>query len=113
MTTTKQIVQVAKDFFSEASSLILKNYLAPIIAIPILGNVVSKLIDFFIAKISDGLELLGYFKYVDFRTTEQGKTYFDSKVKGYQVELSGTLEEKQKAEDEIKKTFEAFAKFNS
>jgi len=113
MATTKQLVQVAKDLFIDTSKAILKSYLSSIIAIPIVGTIVNSLIDFFVGKIADGLEVASFFVYTDVRVTAEGRAYFDAKIKGYEVELNGTPEQKKAAEDAIKTAFYNLAHFNS
>jgi hypothetical protein len=116
MTTTAQIVKVAKDLFEATIKKAATAYITgimPFFAIPVLSTFLSKVLDLIIGKASDSLEMAGFFVYTDIRTSRQGKAYFDAKIKGYELELTGTPEQKKAAEDEIKKAFIAFASFTS
>ena len=113
MITTKQIVEVGKSYLGSLAKAILKQWAAPVLAVPFVGSIANLAINKGVDALMNGLELAGYFVYVDIRTSAQGKAYFDAKIKGYEIEKNGTPEEKKAAEDEIKRTFEAFAKFNS
>lgn len=74
-----------------------------------LGFVVGKILFIAIKE----TEMGAFFLYTDFRTSSQGRAFFE-KAKRHQVQLSaGSLEDREKAEAELIDAFRSFVKFSA
>jgi hypothetical protein len=85
----------------------------PILGTPLLKAilqwVVSKILGIAILK----TELGAFFLYIDFRTSAQGRAFFDAAMKNKLVQEKGTEEEKMNAEKAVIDSFRALVKFTS
>ena len=114
--TTEELVKINKDYFKSIVSTGAKTALLayfPFLAVAPGPYLVDLFLDWLTTKLADILEQSAYFIYTDLRLSTQGKNYVEAKLKGYQAELSGNLESIKNAQEEIKKAFRIFGKFNT
>ena len=81
----------------------------PFIAEPIMYKLVETLVYEMMTKVVNGGELAIFFQYTDFRVNQQGNAFVQAALKNHQAQLSGTEEEKQRAETELIDRFAEFA----
>jgi hypothetical protein len=85
----------------------------PIMGTPILKAiaqwVVSKILNIAILK----TELGAFFLYIDFRTSAQGRAFFDAAIKNKLAQKSGSEQEKRDAEKAVIDSFRALVKFSN
>lgn len=58
-------------------------------------------------------EFAVFFTYIDLRVDAQGKDFSEAAMKNYQVQQTGTAEEKAQAEKELINSFKNFVKLNT
>lgn len=77
----------------------------------------NQILVFFLTKIAEivvwNSELGIFFKYVDFRTDAQGKSFHNALIKNNNAQMNGSEDEKRIAEEELKKTFRSLVKLTS
>lgn len=78
---------------------------------------IAPVLNFFISKIVNiivwNTEVGAYFKYIDFRVDKQGKEYFQALVTNFNLQSTGTGQEKKDAEEKLKLAFRNLVKFTS
>jgi len=107
--TTDDLVKINKDYFTKLSQAAAKTAVftaIPYLNIPPINFIISKLIDWIVSKIADGLEIATFFIYVDLRVNTQGRDYV---LAANEAEKLQTEESRKKADEAFKK----FAHFNS
>lgn len=112
---TEDLVRIGKDYFKEIATQGAKAALVsyfPFLAVPPMVQLLDMFLKWLIGAIADHLENAAFFTYTDFRVSQEGKRYVQAKLKGYQAEINGSIEEINRTKDEIKAAFRAFAKFN-
>lgn len=86
---------------------------APFLALrvvnPVVGYVVSKILEIAIRETEFG----AFYLYIDFRTSKQGRDFFESALKNQEIQNSGTPEEKANAEANLMARFRAFVRFTN
>lgn len=117
MVTTKQLVEIAKDYYIKSFTVAAKAAIvvyAPFLSSGVLGFLTDKFILWLARSSAEKMEIHGYFLYVDIRTSAQGNDYFRAIQKLDELSQSGITGIKlEEAKENVKKTFEIFAKFSS
>lgn len=85
----------------------------PFLRWPIISFVVKAGIKKLLSDVTDGGEFLAFAKYIDVRTTAQGKDFAAAAFANYNAQLTGTQWEKDRAEKELRLRFASFAKLTS
>lgn len=78
-----------------------------------LGYLTKLVVEKVMLAIVDEGELLIFFKFIDFRTSKQGREFHDALVKNQETQKNGTSEEKQNAENNLKDTFRELVKLTN
>ena len=117
MVTTKQLVEIAKDYYIKSFTVAAKAAIvvyAPFLSSGVLGFLTDKFILWLAKSSAEKMEIQGYFLYIDIRTSSQGNDYFNAIRKLNDLSQSGIAgPQLEEAKENVKKTFEIFAKFNS
>lgn len=77
-------------------------------AAPLLSILVEKILTIAVNSTETGI----FFMYVDFRVSQQSRDFSKAALENYQIQISGTQEEKNEAEKKLIKTFDDFVKFS-
>jgi hypothetical protein len=85
---------------------------------PVLGNPFFKTIAEWFVKQILGIAILktelgAFFLYIDFRTSAQGRAFFDAAIKNQLVQKNGTEWEKKNAEKAVIDSFRTLVKFTT
>lgn len=85
---------------------------------PVLGTPFFKTItEWFVTRILNiaiiKTELGAFFLYIDFRTSAQGRAFFDAAIKNKLVQKNGTEREKKDAEKAVIDSFRTLVRFTS
>lgn len=113
---TEDLIRIGKDYFKTVAVEGIKVSAVasfPFLASPPFYQFMDAFLNWLIEKIADILEERSFFLYTDFRTSAQGKAFVDAKMKGLKAELEGRVDDLKKAQEEIKRTFRTFARFDS
>lgn len=78
-----------------------------------LGPLGNKIVEEIMEILIRESEFAIFFKYIDLRVDSQSKDFSDAAVRNYHAQMSGTPEEKAKAEAELIQAFKNFAKLNT
>lgn len=81
----------------------------PVLAHPFLRAVLNQFIDELMNFIVDGAETGVFFRYIDVRSTRQGRDFESSAFRNAVAQMSGTPEEKANAKKDLLEKFYAFA----
>lgn len=73
---------------------------------PLIKLVLERILKIFIYK----TELAMFFKFVDLRTSEQGRAFSEALINNHKVQEHGSEEEKKIAEENLKNTFDNLVK---
>lgn len=113
--TTEDLIRINREYFCNLVSQGLKTTLLayfPFLLAPPFPYFIDLFLDWLVKQIAEILEQAAFFVYTDFRVSAQGKAYVEAKLKGFKAEMSGSLEDIKRTQDEIKNAFRTFAKFN-
>lgn len=74
-----------------------------------LTRLITKLLEKLFTWMANQKEMLIFFKNTDFRVSRQGKDFIRDAQANFEAQQNGTEEEKRNAEEQLKKSFKAFA----
>jgi len=106
---TSELVKINKDYFIKAASMSANAAIFvafPYLNFPPLNILIEQGIKWLVGRIANGLELLAFFTYIDFRVDAQGAAYV---VASREANRLQTEESRKKADE----AFKVFAKFNT
>lgn len=85
----------------------------PFLFIPVVGPLVSLLAGKLVEILVRETEFAIFFKYIDLRVDAQGRSFSEAAIKNHKAQVSGTSEEKIKAEKELIEKFREFVVLKS
>lgn len=107
--TNEQAVQLAKSQFIRLSDGAIKTAIlsSPFawLETPPLNLITNKAIDWIINKIADNAEIGIFFLYINFNTTKEGADFMKAALANDIAQKTGSLDEKIKAENNLKDSF--------
>lgn len=114
--TKQEYVNIIKSSFVNFGTKAIMSYLKvqiPFFSLPVVSYltemVVSKILDIAVNKTDTAI----FFTFIDLRVNAQGREFSNAALKNYEVQKSGTKEEKQKSEQELIDSFRTLVKFSS
>lgn len=78
-----------------------------------LGPFTKMVITKVVTKAYEQGEMAVFFKYIDMRVDAQGSAFSAAAIKNFQVQQTGTEDEKKKSEQELIAAFKSFAKLSN
>lgn len=86
---------------------------APYLFIPVVGPITSLLVGKLVEILIQSTEFEVYFKYIDLRVDAQGRDFSEVALDNFQIQQTGTADEKRKIEKELIEKFKTFASLKS
>lgn len=102
---------IAKLVIKSATQAVFKKI--PFMAWGPLGPLASFLIEKFVWLLLTETEMVIFLNYTDFRVNRQGRAFSEAAQRNFELQRSGTPEEKMKAEEELISSFRAFVKLHN
>lgn len=80
----------------------------PFLSLPFLNPLASMLVGWILTQVVDATETGLFFLYIDMRVNTQAKDFEQAAYANRRAQLTGTPEEKRRAEENLKDTFRKF-----
>ena len=80
----------------------------PFLFVPVIGPVVGLVLGKIVELLVKETEFAIFFKYIDMRTSAQGRDFSEAAINNFKIQQSGTPEEKAKSEKELIEKFRSF-----
>lgn len=99
---------LTKLVIKSATSLVFKKI--PFLAWGPIGPLVSGIIEKFVIMLFNETEMVIFLKYTDFRISRQGKEFSEAAIRNFEIQRTGSEDEKRKSEEELISAFRNFIK---
>jgi hypothetical protein len=80
----------------------------PFLFLPVIGPVTSLLLGKVVEILVQETEFAIFFKYIDLRVDSQGREFSEAAIRNFQVQQTGSPDEKAKTEKELIEKFRSF-----
>ena len=111
MSTHQEYVEAIKKSAIATGKKALITYLTkklPFLFIPVIGPIVSLVLEKVVEILIRETEFAIFFKYIDLRVDAQGRDFSEAAIKNFHVQKSGSPDEIAKAEKELIEKFKSF-----